>query len=192
MTIEAGGRELTVTGITRRERDTEAYEKSYGDMPRMYMSYYGYEVIYGEKSNITTLEMALPNPVKGFGMNIFQTAVQVQEDGMIVRENAIRYTLGNRLERMKELPFMGMRNNRVIYPYFENELQVMDYYTSLWMVFQTVVGMASLLCLLVAIISLFASGFSVTGMVRVAVQYLHAKAKKRKREHISRKRAKNS
>ncbi|MBR4961068.1 MAG: ABC transporter permease [Clostridia bacterium] len=166
MTLEIGGRELTVTGIVARERYTYAYEKAYGDMPRMYINYYAWEAIMGERADITTYEAVLPDPVKSFAMNIFKDAVRINEDTMVVRENSSRYSLISRFQRMKELPYMGMRNDRIYYPYFENELQVMDYHTSVCMVLETICAALSLLCLLLSGISLFVSGFTVSGLVK--------------------------
>ncbi|MBR5445593.1 MAG: ABC transporter permease [Clostridia bacterium] len=166
MTMEVGDRELVVTGIVTKERDTDAYEKAYGDMPRMYISYYAWEAIVGMTANITTYEAALPDPVDSFAMNIFTSAVRINEDTMVIHENSSRYSFLNRFQRMKELPYMGMRNDRIIYPYFENELRVMDYHTSVWMVFETIAAALALLCLLTSLISLFASGFTVSGLVR--------------------------
>ena len=168
MTVQIGGRDMTVTGIVRHERQTDGYEKAYGEIPRMYMSYYGYEAIFGTDSSITTYEVTLPNPVKAFAMNIFETAVKINEDTMVIRENSDRYSLTNRFNRMKELPFMGMRNDRIVYPYFENELQVTDYFTSVWMIWQTIAASLAVLSLLASLICLFVSGFSFTAILKMA------------------------
>lgn len=190
MTLQTGGRELTVTGIVTGERTTDAYEKAYGDMPRMYISYYAWEAIMGESADITTYETALPDPVKSFAMNIFKEAVRINEDSMVVKENSSRYSFLNRFQRMKELPYMGMRNDRILYPYFENELQVMDYHTAVWMIFEIIAAALALLCLLTALISLFASGFSVSGLVKEG--WCRAdKAWRNRRKHRNRKK-KNS
>lgn len=189
MTVEIGGREMTVTGIVQKERDSDGYTKAYGEIPRVYMSYYGYENVFGEENNITTFEVTLPNPVKAFAKNIFETAVSVNEDHMVLRENSNRYSIVNRFNRMKELPYMGMRNDRIVYPYFENELQVIDYTTSVWMVAQTIAGACTILTLLSAIIALFASGFSISGVVKLwwkkaetAWEKRHAEKRRKKRE----------
>ena len=191
MTVQIGGRDMTVTGIVRKERDSEAYEKAYGDIPRMYMSYYGYERIFGEGNTITTYETVLPNPVKSFAMNIFETAVQIREDSMVVRENSERYTLVNRFNRMTEIPYMGMRNDRIIYPYFENELQVTDYQTSVWMILQTAAGGGAVLGLLVSIICLFASGFSPAAILKTGWRKLEKvrEGKRIRKTHRKRKSA---
>lgn len=196
MTVEIGGRELTVTGIVEKERDTAGFEKAYGEIPRVYMSYYGYENIYGEENNITTYEVTLPNPVKSFAKNIFETAVSINEDHMVLRENSSRYSLVNRFNRMQELPYMGMRNDRIVYPYFENELQVIDYTTSMWMIAQTIAGALVILTLLSAIIALFASGFSVTAVIKMgwkktesAWEKRHAEKRRKNRRKKRRKRS---
>lgn len=193
MTVEINGREMTVTGIVQKERTTDGYEKAYGDIPRLYMSYYGYENIYGENSNITTFEATLPDPVKSFAKNIFKTAVSINEDHMVLRENSDRYSLVNRFNRMRELRYMGMRNDSIVYPYFENELQVVDYTTSVWMIAQTIAGACAILTLLSAIIALFASGFSISGVVKLgwkkaekSWEKRHAEKRRKKRKHKKR------
>lgn len=190
MTVEIGGREMTVTGIVKKERDSAGYEKAYGEIPRVYMSYYGYENIFGEENNITTFEVTLPNPVKAFAKNIFETAVSVNEDHMMLRENSNRYSIVNRFNRMKELPYMGMRSDRIVYPYFENELQVIDYTTSVWMIAQTIAGACAVLTLLAAIIALFASGFSFSGVAKLWWKKAEAAWEKRHAEKRRKKRAK--
>ncbi|MBE6613859.1 MAG: ABC transporter permease [Ruminococcaceae bacterium] len=188
MTVQIGGRDMTVTGIVRKERDDPAYEKAYGDIPRMYMSYYGYENIYGERNNITTYEAVLPDPVKSFAMNIFRNAVQINEDTMTVQENSDRYSLKNRFTRMKELPYMGMRNDRIVYPYFENELQVMDYRTAVRMMFQTAAGAFAVLGLLSAVICLFAAGFAPSAILKNGWQKLE---QYREKNHTRRKKGRS-
>lgn len=186
MTVQIGGRDMTVTGIVRHQRTTDGYRKAYGEIPRMYMSYYGYEAIFGQDSNITTLEVTLPNPVKSFAKNLFDTAVRINEDTMAVRENTERYTILNRFARMKELPFMGMRGDRIVYPYFENELQVTDYITSVWMIWQTLFAAAAVTALLIALICLFAGGFSFTAVLRIGWKKLESTAEQRKKNKTGR------
>jgi len=188
MEMEVGGQTVTVTGIVRRERDTAAYTKAYGDSPRMYMSYFGYENIFGAADNITTYEAVLPNPVKSFALNIFRTAVNVQEDQTVLQENSARYTFANRFARMQELPYMGMRNDRIMYPYFENELRVIDYRTSVWMTAEITVGVLAVLSLLVSIILLFASGFSVPLLIKLGWQRGEAAWKQHRQNTGSRRR----
>ncbi len=193
MTVEIGGKEFTVTGITAKERDTEGYDRAYGEIPRMYMSYYGYEAIFGdEKTNITTLEMAIPNPVDGFARNIFDNAVKINEDTMVLRENHQRYDLLERFRRMQELPYMGMRNDRIVYPCFENELQVIDYTASLWMIAQVIAAAVAILALLTSIIAVFLSGFSFGALGKMAWHkwedvFDGYMTKQRKKRHAKRK-----
>ncbi len=159
-------RVLTVTGITARERDTAAYEKSYGELPRMYMSSYGYHAGNYSEGGYTTFEAALPNPVDGFADNIFRTAVMFNEDTAVIRENSVRYTLANRCRIIPTLPYMGMRTDRIVYPCFENELQTVDFHAALWTLAGLICLGISALSLLIAVICLFRSGFSPTGIVK--------------------------
>jgi len=159
-----------VTGIVEKERNTAAYEKAYGDIPRMYMSYYGYMAASaGTGNNITVLEAAIPNPVKDFARNIFDKAVRINEDTMVVRENSSRYTFFNRCRIISTLPFMGMRTDQIIYPYFENELQATDFFVALWMLGELICGGIAAAALLTSVICLFSSGFSVTGILKLGL-----------------------
>ncbi len=193
MTVEIGGKEFTVTGITAHERDTEGYTRAYGEIPRIYMSYYGYEIVAGDaENNITTIEYAIPNPVDGFARGIFDTAVKINEDTMVLRENFQRYDLLERFRRMGELPYMGMRNDRIVYPYFENELQVIDYTASLWMIAQVIAAAVAILALLTSIIGVFLSGFSFGALGKMAWHkwedvFDGYMTKQRKKRHAKRK-----
>ena len=169
MEISWNDRILTVTGITARERDTAAYEKSYGDIPRIYMSSYGYQAGSYSEVGYTTFEATLPNPVDGFADTIFRTAVKRNEDTTMIRENSARYTFPNRCRILPKLPYMGMRTERIVYPYFENELQAVDFQTALWTLGGLICAGIGGLSLIISLISLFVSGFSVMGIVKQGV-----------------------
>lgn len=169
MEITWNERVLTVTGIVAGERDSAAYEKAYGDTPRMYMSYYGYKAGTYADGGFTTFEVTLPNPVDGFADGIFRGAVQINEDAMVLKENSSRYTFLNRCRIIPTLPYMGMRTDRIVYPYFENELQTLDFHSALWTLAGLICAGLGVLAFLTALISLFCSGFSPTALLKQGV-----------------------
>ena len=76
----------------------------------------------------------------------------------------------------------------VIIPYFENELRVIDYRTSVWMTAEIAVGVLAVLSLLVSIILLFASGFSVPLLIKLGWQRGEAAWKQHRQNTGSRRR----
>lgn len=166
MELTWNNRAFTVCGVVKAERDTEAYKKAYGTTGRMYMSYYGFEMARGSESNIIAFEVTIPNSVKSFAMNIFKGAVTVNEDTMVVHENSERYSFVNRFKRIRELPYQGMRTERIIYPYYENELCVLDFQTGIWMVVEVVMLGFAAVGLLGAVFCVSRSGFSPTILVK--------------------------
>ena len=169
MEIPWNERVLTVTGIVAKERNSDAYEKAYGDMPRMYMSYYGYKEGSYTEGGFITFEATVPNPVDGFADGIFRNAVQIREDSMILKENSSRYTFLNRCRIIPTLPYMGRRIDRIVYPYFENELQTVDFHTALWTLTGLICLGIGVLSFLTALICLFKSGFSPTKILKQGV-----------------------
>lgn len=166
MELTWNGRSFTVCGIVQKERDTEAYKKAYGSTGRIYMSYYGYEMAGGDTQSITAFEATIPNAVKSFAINLFKGAVTVNEDTMVVYENSDRYSFANRFKRIKTLPYQGMRTERIIYPYYENELCVLDFETGIWMVVEVVMLGIAAIGLLGAIFCVTQSGFSPSTIVK--------------------------
>ena len=131
------------------------------------MSYYGYtSQQFGETHDITTFEMTLPNPVDGFAAGIITSAIKINEDSAIINENSIRYTFLNRCKRIETIPYIGMRTDSIVYPYFENEMQTVDFYTSLWTLCGLICCGFALLTFLIALICLFRSGFSFTVVLK--------------------------
>ena len=166
MELTWNNRSFTVCGVVQKERDTEAYKKAYGDTGRMYMSYYGYEMAGGNTQAITAFEATIPNAVKSFAINLFKGAVTVNEDTMVLYENSDRYSFVNRFKRIKELPYRGMRTERIIYPCYENELCVLDFQTGIWMVVEVVMLSIAAFGLICAIFCVAHSGFSPSTIVK--------------------------
>lgn len=186
MTMSVGDAELTVVGIVTAERSSEAYEYTYGDTPRMYMSYSAYyNKINGEASDITAYEVTLPNPVKSFAMNIFKTAVTVNEDTTSLTETSARYSVTNRFENMKQLKYSWVRSNKVNCPYWENEARMIDYVCAIIMFFEVIFLAVGVFSMLLSFILFRVSGFAVTDVIKNWYKKLEAEWSKRpKREKV--------
>ncbi|MBE6598488.1 MAG: ABC transporter permease [Ruminococcaceae bacterium] len=160
MEMSVGELPLVVVGIVSAERDSHAYEYTYGEIPRMYMSYNAYDKINGEAADITAYEVTLPNPVKGFAMNIFETAVSVNEDTTSLAESTERFSLTNRLANMKSLRYSFVRGDKIEYPYWENEARMTDHTCAVIMIFEVITASVGIAAFFLSFTLFFSSGFS--------------------------------
>ncbi len=178
MTVTVNGEEYTIVGITDRESSSAAYKKAYGDTPRMYMSYRGYAKV--AESGVSFFEAALPNSVRGFAMNIFSSAVRVNEDSSAVLEATDRFSLKNRYDNMKELAYAWVSINKIEFPYWENEARVCDYRAAVMMLFEVAFAAVAGTSLILSFILLRISGWTLTGSVKTLWKRL-AEERERKR-----------
>lgn len=193
MTMSVGDLELTVVGIVTAERSSEAYEFTYGDTPRMYMSYSAYDKINGDASDITAYEVTLPNPVKSFAMNIFKTAVTANEDTTSLTETSARYHVANRFENMKQLKYSWVRSNKVNCPYWENEARMIDYTCAIIMFFEVIFLAVGVFSMLLSFILLRVSGFTLTDVVKNRYKKFEEERSKRpKRKKVTVKKVKKT
>ncbi|MBQ7930505.1 MAG: ABC transporter permease [Clostridia bacterium] len=166
MELTVNGTPFTVSGVSRPTSDTGIYAYTYGERPRMYMSYAGFIKLFGDDTHITMYEAALPNSVKGFARNIFNGAVSYNEETMSVMEASDRFSLLNRYNNMKILKYSWIRENKIEYPYWENEAKVSDYRCAILMIFEAAFAAAAVISMLLAFILLRISGYTVTDSMK--------------------------
>ena len=180
MTVEISGEEFVIVGIAKRESGSGPYKRAYGDSPRLYMSYAGYRKI-GD-AGVTAFEAALPNPVTGFALNIFKSAVFANESTSVMRESTARFSLKNRFANMKELSYAWVSVNKIEYPYWENEARVYDYRAAVLMIFEIAAAAVAVISLLLSFILLRISGYSVLQSAKNGWKKLSEARAKKKRE----------
>lgn len=159
----------TVVGVTTRESEHGIYNYTYGDRPRMYMSYAGYTKLQssdGSTADITLFETVLPNEVKSFAKNIFDGVVTANEETMTEIESTDRFSLINRYNNMKILKYSWIRENKIEYPYWENEERVADYRCAILMIFEVAFAAVTVVSMLTSFILLRISGYTFTDTVR--------------------------
>ena len=164
MPVTIGGVEFVIVGVTDRESTSAVYEHAYGTTPRLYMSYAGYRKV--ASNPVTVFEAALPNPVKGFAKNLFDTAVRVNNDTSFVIEATNRFSVKNRFENMKQLRYAWVSVNKIEYPYWENEARVYDYRAAILMIFEVALAVIAVSSLLLSFIMLRISGYTLTASVK--------------------------
>ncbi len=183
MELTIGETPYTVSGITRRKTDTGIYNHTYGERPRMYMSYAGYIKLRGDENRITMFEAALPNAVSSFARNLFDGVVTANEDTMAVTEASDRFSLQSRWNNSKQLKYSWIRENKIEYPYWENEAKVADYRCAILMLFETAFAAAAVTSMLLSFILLRISGYTVTDSIKNTYRKLEKKRKKRTKPH---------
>lgn len=181
MTVEIGGEQFVVTGVVEKESNSGTYAYTYGSRSRMYMSYAGYSKVAGDGSDITIFETALPNAVKSFARNIFNGVVSVNEETTEVLESSDRFSLMNRYNNMKTLKYSWIRQNKIEYPYWENEAKVMDYTCAVLMILETALAAIGITALLLSFILLRVSGYTFTDTVKNTYHRIQAGRNKKTR-----------
>ena len=77
-----------------------------------------------------------------------------------------RFSLKNRWENMKVLKYSWIRENRIEYPYWENEAKVADYRCAILMIFEAASAAIAVAAMLLSFILLRVSGYTFTDTVK--------------------------
>ena len=187
MTVTINEFEFTVVGICDKRTDRGVYGYTYGTNPRMYMSYAGYAKVFGESPKVTLFETALPNSVKSFAKNIFNSVVSVSADNAVVIESSDRFSISNRYKNTKNIGYSWIKSNKIEYPYWENEAKVYDYRCAIIMQFEVVIAAIGIFVLLLAIILFFTSGYSLIVTFKSIFNKISLEIKKHKKTKNSQK-----
>ena len=178
MTFMINDEEYTVTGVVRATSKNGAYGYTYGTRPRMYMSYAGFSKL--STGQFTCYETAIPNPVKSFAKNIFDTVVSLNQDRSDVVEVTDRFSIENRFGNMKKLKYSWISINKLEYPYWENEAKVYDYRCATLMIWEIIIVSIAVASLLTSIVLVVVSGYSIAVSAKNIFGKVSAKIRKKK------------
>lgn len=128
MTVTINQKPYYVAGVVRRENDF-ATKDAYLDGAGMFISYSAFHAITGSEADITCYEIVLPDMISGFGLSLVSENFSVGNGDIV--ENSSRYSLGNLWEVIRDFGYRSMRNNGVIYPYWENAVRLTEDYLAL-------------------------------------------------------------
>ncbi len=129
MSVNINGVPYQVAGVVKREKDF-ATTAAYVDGAGMFMCYDAFYSVTQEK--ITSYEIVLPNLVSGFGLKIVQDNFPIGTGDIV--ENSSRYSIGSLIKVVGNFGKRSMRENGVIYPYWENAVRLTEDYLALLMV----------------------------------------------------------
>jgi len=133
MNAEIQGFDFYVAGIVDIP-ECSAEKKTYGKLPRAYISYKSAELLSGTDTDIAVecYEAVVPNPVKNFAYNTISQFVEKQyENTSYTVENTERFNLSSNFKRLKHLSNSVIVNNSVQYPWWENSARVTEVKVSL-------------------------------------------------------------
>jgi len=143
-TVTIGGKPFLVAGVVRREDDF-ATEKAYLDGAGFFLSYSAFHSL--TEQGITCYEIVLPDPISGFAMNVMKNSFSVGKGEMV--ENSARYSLKNLFRVIGSFGLRSMRNNGVIYPYWENAVRLTEDWLALLLVLMILFALCPAATLLV-------------------------------------------
>lgn len=130
------GKYYFVSGVFRQS-ENKNMEKVYGDKPRIFMSYSGYDIISPDvPADFICYEACLPNSVSGFAKKILTEAMGLEENTDRIFENSGRYSLKSRFGIVKDFGMRSVVDSPLCYQYWENAARVTDDKAALLLVMQ--------------------------------------------------------
>ena len=148
-TVFMNAKPYLIAGVIHREDDF-ASKAAYGDGAGIFLCYDAFHELTGQ--GITTYEIVLPNVVSGFGLSLVKDNFHVGTGDVI--ENSLRYSVKNLLTVIGSFGYRSMRNNGVIYPYWENAVRLTEDWLGLLMALMILLLLCPVLSLAVTCIVL--------------------------------------
>ncbi len=115
MTVQLGEKPYEIAGVVAKD-DTETY----GSVPRVYLLYDAYAAYLTDEPAITCYELLLPEPFDGFAQARLDSALSMDESSCRVVQNEARFRLFALIRGLGSLSKAGIRDNRIVYPHWEN------------------------------------------------------------------------
>ena len=131
-----GTKYFYIAGVFRKS-DNPDIGKVIGESPMMFMPYQGYEIL-GNDPYFSCYEACLPDHVTGLANKIVTESIPLENERYIAVENSARYSLKNRFAIIKDFGMRSVKDNTVVYPYWENAARITEDKSALVLVFQLV------------------------------------------------------
>lgn len=138
MTVVINDLPFTVSGVVHREDDFASRKAFPETESALFLSYDALHAL--TEAGIDCYEIVLPNLISGYGMGLVEELFDVGTGDRV--ENSARYGLKNLLTVVAGFGVRSMRQNGVIYPYWENAVRL----TEDWLALLLVLGVVLTLC----------------------------------------------
>ena len=116
--IEVNGKPHVIAGVIKRPQGKMEQRAGLAD-PIIYVSYETLQES-GMADPINHFEIVMPNPIKGFAMDLVKKKLAVDEKESEFVENSTRYSYDHCLKLLGEFSYRSMNGKAIIYPYWEN------------------------------------------------------------------------
>ena len=154
MTVYVGETPLYVAGVIRRESDYASRE-AYGVDPGMFLSYSAFQAL--TDTEITCYEIVMPDMISGFAKSIMNDNFDVGAGDIV--ESSNRYSIKNLFQVVCDFGRRSMRNNGVIYPYWENAVRMTEDHLALLLILILLFAISPAVTILVRIIKYAVRGY---------------------------------
>ena len=132
-TVSIQGEPFYVAGVIRRENDF-ASKEAYGAGSGIFLSY---SALYKlTETGISCYEIVLPDMISGFGLSLVKDNLSIGSGDLV--QNTGRFSVASLLRVIGNFGSRSMRNNGVIYPYWENAVRMIEDYLALLLVLMLV------------------------------------------------------
>ncbi|MCR4599899.1 MAG: ABC transporter permease [Acetatifactor sp.] len=151
--IDVGGQPHLIVGVIKRHQGKMEQNAGLTDSI-IYMSYESLEQ-HGSMEPISHFEIVMPNPIKGFAMDMVKDKLSVNQDEVVMVENTKRFSYERSLKHLKEFPYRSMTAKAIIYPYWENLARGYEDIVALYALFVVLFSAVPAIALLILIIQLW-------------------------------------
>lgn len=122
--IQIQGQYFTIAGVcTGAQNDLERMAGN--DAPTVYLSYDAMIELNGE-TPITSYEIVIPNPVKGFAVKMLEEQVNGGTGNLLLIENSSRFTYESFYDILKDKAERTMKTDDIVLPFWENVARVKE------------------------------------------------------------------
>ncbi|MDR0992008.1 MAG: ABC transporter permease [Ruminococcus sp.] len=125
------GNLFTIYAVIRPPDDSFT-KKTYGDKPRVFISFAAAEkALKGYDSSIKAincLEFIIENPVKSTALGIVKDGIGYTDTDIDIEivENSARFDIDKIVPKIPKLALMGVRDKPMVYPFYENAARIAE------------------------------------------------------------------
>lgn len=130
MTVTIGQTPFVVSGVVHREDDCFSQAAYPEEESLLFLSYDAFHAL--TEQGINCYEIVLPDVVSGYGLGLVKEELDVGRGDIV--ENSRRYSVESLLAVAGDFGRRSMRQNGVIYPYWENAVRMTEDWLSLLLV----------------------------------------------------------
>ena len=145
MTLYINDKPFVVAGVVAMEDDFAA-QRALDQEGSLFLSYSALQRL-DEKLSIDCYEVVMPDPISGYARGILEQMLPAGEETMV--ENSGRFSLARLCTVIGSFGERSMRNDAVIYPYWENALRFAEDCAALLLVLAVLAALFPLATLIV-------------------------------------------